>query len=180
MRNNLLNYQVELRGTTIEFDGKIWLELTRESDALLTFEKLEEPAKSIEGVESETRIIHGEIVDPKCFFGVMKPGFGKVHLSCAVRCISGGVPPILVSANEKGEREYYFITDENGDPVNDLILPFVGIPVRLSGLVKNVGSWKVLEMNTQDISYSRLDNGVSIFDFCGEGENQIALLEKGE
>jgi hypothetical protein len=37
----------------------------------------------------------GEIVDSKCHFGVMNPGAGKVHRDCAVRCISGGIPPAL-------------------------------------------------------------------------------------
>lgn len=35
----------------------------------------------------------GEIVDSKCYFGVMNPGNGKVHRDCATRCISGGIPP---------------------------------------------------------------------------------------
>lgn len=34
----------------------------------------------------------GEIVDLKCYLGVMNPGAGKVHRSCAARCLSGGVP----------------------------------------------------------------------------------------
>ena len=38
----------------------------------------------------------GEIVDSKCYFGVMNPGAGKVHRDCAVRCISGGVPPAFL------------------------------------------------------------------------------------
>ena len=42
--------------------------------------------------------IRGEIVDSKCHAGVMNPGEGKVHRDCAVRCLSGGVPPVLVEA----------------------------------------------------------------------------------
>jgi hypothetical protein len=34
----------------------------------------------------------GEIVDAKCFLGVMNPGQGAAHRDCAVRCLSGGVP----------------------------------------------------------------------------------------
>ena len=34
----------------------------------------------------------GEIVDLKCYLGVMNPGAGKVHRGCAARCLSGGVP----------------------------------------------------------------------------------------
>jgi hypothetical protein len=30
--------------------------------------------------------LRGEIVDSKCYLGVMNPGNGKVHRDCAVRC----------------------------------------------------------------------------------------------
>ena len=38
----------------------------------------------------------GELVDTKCFYGVMRPATGKVHRACAIRCLSGGVPPGLL------------------------------------------------------------------------------------
>src|SRR5215467_7533712 len=44
----------------------------------------------------------GEIVDSKCFFGVMNPGAGKVHRDCAVRCISGGIPPAFLVRDSTG------------------------------------------------------------------------------
>jgi hypothetical protein len=46
--------------------------------------------------------ITGEIVDSKCYFGVMNPGNGKVHRDCAVRCISGGVPPAFLVRDAGG------------------------------------------------------------------------------
>jgi hypothetical protein len=44
----------------------------------------------------------GEIVDSKCYFGVMSPGAGKVHRDCAVRCISGGIPPAFLVRDSSG------------------------------------------------------------------------------
>jgi hypothetical protein len=44
----------------------------------------------------------GEIVDSKCYFGVMNPGLGKVHRDCAVRCISGGIPPAFLVRDAGG------------------------------------------------------------------------------
>ena len=44
----------------------------------------------------------GEIVDSKCYFGVMNPGNGKVHRDCAVRCISGGIPPAFLVSDASG------------------------------------------------------------------------------
>lgn len=45
----------------------------------------------------------GEIVDSKCYFGVMNPGSGKVHRDCAVRCISGGIPPAFLVRDASGQ-----------------------------------------------------------------------------
>src|SRR5690242_1884291 len=45
----------------------------------------------------------GEIVDSKCFFGVMNPGAGKVHRDCAARCISGGIPPAFLVRDSGGK-----------------------------------------------------------------------------
>ena len=44
----------------------------------------------------------GEIVDSKCYFGVMNPGNGKVHRDCAVRCLSGGIPPAFLVRDSAG------------------------------------------------------------------------------
>jgi DMSO/TMAO reductase YedYZ heme-binding membrane subunit/nitrite reductase/ring-hydroxylating ferredoxin subunit len=44
----------------------------------------------------------GELVDTKCFFGVMRPATGKVHRGCAIRCLSGGVPPGLLVRDAAG------------------------------------------------------------------------------
>jgi hypothetical protein len=44
----------------------------------------------------------GEIVDSKCFFGVMNPGNGKVHRDCAARCIGGGIPPVFLVRDASG------------------------------------------------------------------------------
>src|SRR6201982_2882308 len=44
----------------------------------------------------------GEIVDSKCYFGNMNPGNGKVHRDCAVRCMSGGIPPVFATNDFNG------------------------------------------------------------------------------
>jgi hypothetical protein len=47
-------------------------------------------------------VLTGELVDTKCYFGVMRPATGKVHRGCAVRCLSGGVPPGLLLRDGAG------------------------------------------------------------------------------
>ncbi len=44
----------------------------------------------------------GELVDTKCFLGVMRPATGKVHRACAIRCLSGGAPPGLLVRDDQG------------------------------------------------------------------------------
>ena len=172
MRNNLLNYEVELQGTLIEFDGKTWLELTEEDRSLLSFDKLESTSPPLEITSLGRQTLTGEIVDPKCFFGVMKPGFGKVHLSCAVRCIAGGVPPILVSPQEDGAREYYFVTGRGGKPINQELLTFIGYPVSVSGAVKNLEGWNVVEIDSDNIEVASIPGELSIFNVCITEEDQ--------
>jgi hypothetical protein len=45
----------------------------------------------------------GEIVDAKCFLGVMNPGQGAAHRDCAARCLSGGVPMMFAYRDANGE-----------------------------------------------------------------------------
>lgn len=42
----------------------------------------------------------GEIVDTKCYLGVMNPGAGKPHKDCARNCLRGGIPAGIVAAGK--------------------------------------------------------------------------------
>ena len=92
----------------------------------------------------EKGTISGEIADPKCFFGVMKPGDGKTHLACAARCIAGGIPPVLKRTIGNDQAAYYIILDHQGRPVNTAILPYVGDHVFIKGQIKSSGDWKFI------------------------------------
>ncbi|HEU5217822.1 MAG TPA: Rieske (2Fe-2S) protein, partial [Gemmatimonadales bacterium] len=82
----------------------------------------------------------GEIVDSKCWLGVMNPGEGKTHLDCAVRCLSGGLPPMLLIRDSAGAERHLLLTDANGAPMPRSILPAVGRPVAVEGTVVREGS----------------------------------------
>jgi hypothetical protein len=81
----------------------------------------------------------GEIVDSKCWTGVMNPGEGKTHLDCAVRCLSGGLPPLLVVRDAEGRERHLVLADAAGGPMPRTILPAVGRPVSVSGRVIREG-----------------------------------------
>lgn len=61
-------------------------------------------------------VLVGEIVDTKCYFGVMRPATGKVHRACAVRCLSGGVPPGLLLRDGAGGAAVVLLTGPDGKP----------------------------------------------------------------
>ena len=96
--------------------------------------------------------LEGEIIDPKCYFGVMKPGFGKIHRSCAVRCISGGIPPVFATSDENNISEYYLITDEKGKAINKDILAFIGKPSKIKGVVEKIDDWYLLKVNIKNVT----------------------------
>jgi hypothetical protein len=90
--------------------------------------------------------MRGEIVDPKCFAGAMKPGEGKTHKGCAVLCLRGGIPAAFV-----GEDGTYLIVDEQGRALSgaalERVLPVVGEPVEASGEVELRGDLKLFHLS---------------------------------
>lgn len=82
----------------------------------------------------------GEIVDSKCYLGVMNPGQGKVHRDCAARCISGGIPPAFLVRDAAGESQSLLLVGDDGRKLRHEILNYVGEPVRLTGRLSRLGS----------------------------------------
>lgn len=102
-------------------------------------------------ITQQSITLRGEITDPKCLLGVMNPGQGKPHLDCAVRCISGGLPPVLKVSNAGGDTEYYLLIDPDGKPLNDRVLDFVGQGVELCGRLEQLDDWWVLSVDPGQI-----------------------------
>ncbi len=92
-------------------------------------------------------ILEGEIVGSKCYLGVMKPAERKIHRSCAIRCISGGVPPLFVVTNEKKEKYYFLLVSRKGKAVNKEVLPYVAKPIQIRGDIEQKGSFLILRAN---------------------------------
>jgi hypothetical protein len=77
----------------------------------------------------------GEIVDSKCFFGVMNPGNGKVHRDCAARCISGGIPPAFLVRDSRGHTVTVLLAQWRHE-----MLDHIAEPVAIRGrLVRSAG-----------------------------------------
>ena len=151
--------EITLKGTLLYNDGKLLMQVDANDKPLLSISgkaEMEPPALKDLGMMK----IKGEIVDPKCYFGVMKPGMGKVHKDCAIRCILGGIPPVLRVNNEKGEANYYFIVGPNGEKMNERVQSFVAEPVEINARVKQYDDWIVLYVN-DDKSIQRI-SGLSL------------------
>jgi len=96
----------------------------------------------------------GEILDSKCYPGVMKPGQSKTHRACAIRCISGGVPAVFRVKNNRNDVMYFLLADEQGQAVNDRILNLVADPIRITGKVIQYDDMFVIQADPS--SYKRV------------------------
>ena len=116
------------------------------------------PAPRVPDAKEAGVELTGEIVDSKCYLGAMKPGDGRTHKECAMLCISGGVPPMLVTRNVAGEPSFYLLADERGVAHGPAILPLVADPVRVIGTIVKRGDLSIIRCIQSDIS--RLDAAV--------------------
>ncbi len=110
-----------------------------------TIAKPQEAATLDQGKSLGEFSLIGEIVDSKCYPGVMKPGQMKTHRSCAIRCISGGVPPVFVTHNQQGEKLYLLLADSQGKAVNAKVLGKVADPISITGEVVKYGDMFILK-----------------------------------
>src|SRR6266702_4583056 len=97
----------------------------------------------------------GEIVDSKCFLGVMNPGQLVPHRACAIRCISGGVPPVLLVRQKDGQAIYLLLVSADGNAVNKLVLDMVAEPLEITGEVERQG--ELLILHADPTTYKRVN-----------------------
>lgn len=150
--SNLDGKQVKFRGTLVYHNGQTLLELSEGENALV--EIVENTMPKAQGVEALTDLatLRGEVLDAKCYFGVMKPGSGKPHRSCGIRCISGGVPPVFKIQSEEGGVQYFLMLGSEGEPINKKVLDYVADNIQICGRTARLGNWNIVyaDMN-QDI-----------------------------
>ena len=140
---DISDYEITVRGSLIYYDGVTLLELSHQDKSIVDFRK-----SQVQAIRNQVEIgeleISGELVDSKCFFGVMKPGFGKIHRSCAIRCISGCVPVALSTPDHR----YFFIRGEELSPYFDLI----GKPIKLTAVAYQLDDLNYLNISGIELS----------------------------
>jgi hypothetical protein len=147
---------VEVRGTVLH-RGDRWMIALEEGDigmrVLSESEAQTLPSRDGSGPKTigASVTLHGEIIDPKCYLGAMKPGGGKTHKACAMRCIAGGIPPMLVTREADGRETFYLMVTADGGVANDLVYPFVGDRVDVTGSVEQQDDTLVLRVSSDSI-----------------------------
>jgi hypothetical protein len=144
---SLQGKEIALKGTLLYNDGKLLMQIDENDKPLLSFAENKDAAATPKSKQLGTLDVKGEIVDPKCFFGVMKPGEGKPHKDCAIRCILGGMPPVLKVEDESAKENYYLIVGANGEKMNEAVRDFVASPVELHARAVQYDDWIVLYVN---------------------------------
>ena len=133
-------------GTLIYRPGTTMLELAPGSPARVPIGVARfgagDPAGGAEDLGTHT--LSGEIVDSKCWLGVMKPNRRRPHRACAALCIRGGIPPALVVDFEGGGEAMFLLVDGAGGALGRRVLDLVAEPVEIRGRVARHGDLLVL------------------------------------
>ena len=85
--------------------------------------------------------VRGEIVDSKCFLGVMVPGSGKTHKDCASLCLRGGIPAALYVEDRAGRSAVMLLTGPTGERIGEQAVQLAGEAIDMIGTVERQGGW---------------------------------------
>jgi len=133
---------VQLRGRLIYRDDQKMITLPGDSITVLSDAQQNQAAPKNLG---EFDLV-GEIVDSKCYLGNMNPGNGKVHRDCAVRCLSGGIPPVFATNDFNGSPAVLLLTGPNQNRLpREAFLNRVAQPTQIDGRVMQIGNTLILE-----------------------------------
>lgn len=131
--------RISLKGSLIQRGGDRMLELA--PDSIRSVGGSASPDSG--GAEDLGNVtLSGEIVDSKCYLGVMNPGNGKVHRDCAVRCLSGAIPPAFIVKDASGVIRTLLLSGVQNHELLDLVTE----PVKIRGRLLRSGRTLSLEV----------------------------------
>lgn len=140
--------RVHLKGTLIYRDDLQMIEVVSDS--------IEKSSALVNQIEEKSEFLgkftlKGEIVDSKCYLGVMNPGQSKPHRDCAVACLRGGIPPLFIVKDSAENTSELWLLSQNGESVNQAILDFVAEPIEIEGEVSRLGDQLFFKINPNQI-----------------------------
>jgi len=107
---------VRFKGSRIQAGRLAMIELNS-PESFQVLGGAQETRPEVRDVDLGEVLLEGELVDTKCWAGVMRPATGKVHRSCAVVCLRGGVPPGLLVRDATGSGVVVLLTGREGRPL---------------------------------------------------------------
>jgi hypothetical protein len=143
--------RVNLTGTLIYRGNQTMIEARPESIQLASSQGASAEMSGKQSPIAPIVTLRGEIVDSKCYLGVMNPGQLTPHRGCAVRCISGGIPPVLLVRRQTGPPLYYLLVSSDGRPVNKQVLDMVAEPVEITAKCFNKATYGLCAQILQPI-----------------------------
>jgi hypothetical protein len=149
LAKNHANQWVTISGFAIARGDWSMLELTSESAFAIAENQTPVDFKSTPLGDIALR---GEIIDSKCFLGVMKPGSGKAHRACAAMCLRGGMPPMFVATSTEGEKFGYMLMHPNGESASLDLIEDVGLPVELKGSLEKRGDMLYIRYDATSVT----------------------------
>jgi len=144
--------QVKITGSAIEDPDQptSMIAVASPASVVATGGAAADPLASVSGGKRVT--LRGEIADSKCALGAMSPGFFKPHRACAIACLSGGIPPVLIVRHGEGiPATHYLLVGADGKAANEIAIKHAALPVEITGKVTELGTWKILRASPGDI-----------------------------
>jgi hypothetical protein len=138
----------KIRGTLLHRSGRTMLEIADAADAVNPSDM---SAAAPAPVALGNKTLTGEVIDPKCYIGAMKPGGGKTHKACAELCIAGGIPPMLAAWGENGE-EFYLLVGADGLALNAVAGPRAGERITIAGAVERRRDLMVIRVDAKQLA----------------------------
>src|SRR6266567_1088904 len=138
---------VRLQGQLIYREGGTMVEIAPDSITVVDTEPVDQEATRDLGAVSVT----GEIVDSKCYLGVMNPGMGKVHRDCAARCLSGGIPPIFVTTDGN---QLLLVGPDGSALTHDALREFVAETLTIRGELLQRGEAQFLRVDLRELRHT--------------------------
>lgn len=133
---------VSLTGSAAYRREMLLLEVDRNAPPVLLGEPESYQLRPESEVVGSVRMV-GELVDTKCFLGVMRPATGKTHRACAIRCLSGGVPPGILVRTRLGYVEV-LLAGKGTKPL-EYDIAWAGLLVEVNGTLHQQNGYSYIE-----------------------------------
>ncbi len=159
--------QVRLQGQLIYREGGTMVEIAPGSIAVI------DTAPAVQSTTRDLGIVTvtGQIVDSKCYLGVMNPGQGKVHRDCAARCLSGGIPPIFITTD--GHEQFLLVGLDGRALGRDALREFIAEPLQIQGELLETGSTQLLKVDPSALRHTPDGLRSSIKRLCVRAMNNL-------